>query len=311
MSSELRIGLVGVGRDGPSSYHARSFSSILNGFDQARTPADWPVHTIPVEGARIATVWDDDVDAAAELANVFSIPRVAKSMEDVATDVDGVIVVDDLTMTHQRRARFFVENGLATFVDKPLSSSPREAEELLGLAERVGTLIMSTSALRYARETTEAREQIEAAGRLRLATAVCQGQYMGDDAVIHYGIHPLELAYSVLGSGAESVQNVGDGADHVIKIRYRDGRILVLMVFADIAQTFRLALYGEHEAVTVVVEDWDFFYASMLKTFVKMIREQTLPIPLPETLEIIRVLAAAKRSRASGGAEISIDPNTT
>jgi predicted dehydrogenase len=306
VAGDLRIGLIGVGRGGPSSYHARSFSSILNGFDPARTPEDWPVHSIPVEGARVTTVWDENPVAARELAEVFSIDRVAPAMEDVSTDVDGVIVVDDITMTHQQRARFFLREGVPTFIDKPLASTYEEAAELVEIAESAGALVMSSSALRYARETREARGQIEAAGRLSLATAICQGQYMGDDAVIHYGIHPLELAYSVLGPGVATVQNVGEDGGHVVKLLYGDGRILLLLVFPEISQAFRLNLYGENGAVSVVVEDWDYFYAGMLEAFVGMIRDRSLPIPLAETLEIIRVLTAAKTSLAQGGATIRL-----
>jgi predicted dehydrogenase len=227
-------------------------------------------------------------------------------MEDVSTDVDGVIVVDDITMTHQQRARFFLREGVPTFIDKPLASTYEEAAELVEIAESAGALVMSSSALRYARETREARGQIEAAGRLSLATAICQGQYMGDDAVIHYGIHPLELAYSVLGPGVATVQNVGEDGGHVVKLLYGDGRILLLLVFPEISQAFRLNLYGENGAVSIVVEDWDYFYAGMLEAFVGMIRDRSLPIPLAETLEIIRVLTAAKTSLAQGGATIRL-----
>ncbi len=306
MGSDFGIGLIGVGRGGASSYHARSFSSILNGFDPLRTPADWPVHSNPVTGARVTAVWDEDAAAARELAEVFSIARVAQTMEEVASEVDGVIVVDDITMTHQQRARFFLREGVPTFIDKPLSCSYEEAVELVELAESAGTLLMSSSALRYAREIDEAHSQLAAVGPVSLATAICQGQYMGEDAVIHYGIHPLELAYAVLGPGVTTVRNVGEQGRHVVKLAYADGRVLVLLVFPELAQTFRLDVYGQDGATSITVEDWDYFYWNMLQTFVGMIRERSLPIPLSETLEIIRVLTAAKKSLTEGGTQISI-----
>ena len=306
-----RIGLVGVGTGGPSSYHARSFSSILNGFDPARTPQEWPTHAIPVDGARVVTVWDEDRDAAQELAEVFAIERVASQLEDVAADVDGVIVVDDITMTHQRRARPFLERGLPTFIDKPLSGSLAEAAELVAVAERSGAPLMSTSALRYARELREQREQIDAAGELSLAIAVCQGQYLGEDALIHYGIHPLELAYSVLGPGVESVTSVAGAGGNVVNLEYADGRTLVLLVFPDIAQIFRLDVYGAAGSASVRVEDWDAFYAEMLATFVQMVHDGAPPVPLGETLEIVQVLTAAMRSRREDGATIALEEHTT
>ena len=54
------------------------------------------------------------------------------------------------------------------------------------------------------------------------------------------------------------------------------------------------------------MEDWDAFYARMREAFVGMIRDRSLPIPLAETLEIIRVLAAAKASLAAGGAPVAV-----
>ena len=53
------------------------------------------------------------------LAKVFSIPRVEKRMEDIIKSVDGVILIDDITMTHQKKAPFFINEGVPTFIDKP------------------------------------------------------------------------------------------------------------------------------------------------------------------------------------------------
>lgn len=310
LGDEIRIGLVGVGTGGPSSYHARSFSSIINGFDPTTTPAGWPTHAIPVTGARVVTVWDENREAAQALADVFSIDRVASDLTDVSADVDAVIVVDDITLTHQRRAIPFLERGLPTFIDKPLSNSLAEATELVELAARSGAPLMSTSALRYARETQEAQARVDAAGELSLAIAVCQGQYLGEEALIHYGIHPLELAYSVLGPGVESVENVANASGNVVNLTYRDGRTLVLLVFPDIAQTFRLDLYGATGSASILVEDWDAFYAEMLQAFVQMVRDRAPPVPLTETLEVIHVLTAAMRSRSEGGATIMLGEHT-
>jgi predicted dehydrogenase len=295
-STTLKIGLVGVGRGGPSSYHARSFSSIINGFEKSRVPEDWPVHSKQVEGAEIYAVWDEDQEAARELADVFGIKRVEKKMEDVAGQVDGIIVVDDITMTHQQKALFFIEQGIPTFIDKPLSGDYAEAEHIIERAEAKGTAVMSTSALRYAKEKEEAETAINEIGEVDFALTICQGAYMGAENIIHYGIHPLELAYSVLGPGAVSVQNVGEDDKSVVKIDFSSGCVLSLVVMPNIQQIFLLNLFGREGAVTVTVEDWDYFYWKMLQTYITMVAEKKSPVDLRETLEIIRVLTAAKDS---------------
>ncbi len=305
--ASVKIGLVGVGKGGPSSYHARSFSSIINGFEPAKVPKGWPVHVKRARGAQVAVVWDEDIDAARKLARVFSIPRVAKSMKEIMDGVDGVIVVDDITMRHQKRAMPFIRAGIPTFIDKPLSGEIREAEKIVELADKKGALLMSTSALRYTKEVEGAWPRIKKCGPIDLADTVCQGKYMAAENIIHYGIHILELAYSVIGPGAVAVQNVGEIGKNVVKIDFQDGRVLILSVFPEIAQLFQLNLYGRKAAASIQVEDWDYFYWKMLTTYIQMVRYGKLPVRLSETLEIIKVLISAKESLMKGGKRIKID----
>jgi predicted dehydrogenase len=307
MDNSLRIGLVGVGRGGASSYHARSFSSIINGFDPEKVPDDWPVHAKRVKSAAIEAVWDENRDAAGELARVFSIPSVCNRMEDIADAVDAVLIVDDLTMTHQKKAAFFLEQGMPTFIDKPLTNSLEEASRIVDLAHKKGCIMMSSSALRYAREIEEASSALKKSGKVDCAMAICQGQYMESENLIHYGIHPLELAYAVLGSGAASVQNTGEGERNIVKITYRDGKVLMLLVFPDMVQVFQLQVYGENGHVSITVQDWDYFYWNMLNTFVHSVKNNTLPIPLEETFEIIQVLILGVESLRSEGKSLALE----
>jgi predicted dehydrogenase len=308
MGKTVRLGLVGVGRGGPSSYHARSFSSIFNGFEPDRVPEGWPVHHRGVEGARIVALWDEDRDAASELARVFTIDNVLDSMDSMAEAVDAVLVVDDLTMTHQKKALFFLEQGIPTFIDKPLSNSLNEVHEIIDMAQKKNCIMMSSSALRYAREIEEAAPALSRAGKVDCAVAVCQGQYMESENLIHYGIHPLELAYAVLGTGAVTVQNIGEGKRSIVKIMYSDGRVLMLLVFPDMEQVFQLHVYGADGNLSITVTDWDYFYWNMLDTFVNAVRNNAQPIPLPETSEIIGVLIHGVESLRNGGKPIEIEP---
>lgn len=282
----IKLALVG----GASSWHGRTFPALLNGARKA-VPEDWPQYVQCVNEARIVSVWDDDKSAAKELAEIFGIDHVASTLEESARDCDGVIITDDGSMQHQKRARYFLEAGISTFIDKPLALSITEAEELAALAARQSTPLMSCSALRFACETQELRDNPDLLGNIEFATAVCKGE------LFYYGIHALELAYSVLGSGIASVQNVGESGRDVVKIRYRDGRTLMLLVSESISYLFQLNLYGSDGWRQVVVEDDTAFYSSMLRQIARMVQERSAPVPVGETLEIIRVLDAAKRSR--------------
>jgi hypothetical protein len=45
----------------------------------------------------------------------------------------------------------------------------------------------------------------------------------------------------------------------------------------------------------------------MLRAFAQMVETRELPIPLDSTLEIIRILAASKRSQEQSGARVAIN----
>ncbi|MSS73964.1 MAG: Gfo/Idh/MocA family oxidoreductase [Candidatus Latescibacteria bacterium] len=283
----IRLGLVG----GAGAYHGRAFSALINGLAEGQArPEGWPAFTPQVEGARIVSVWDPDRGTAEALAQVFGIARVADRMEDAADGADGVIVTDDMTKRHHHRAKPFLRAGVPTFIDKPLASDVEEAAELVDLAVKHGTPMMSASSLRYAKETEDLRANPGALGNILAATAVCRGE------LIYYGIHPLELAVSILGTGVRSVQNVGREGQNVVQIDYRDGRSLVLIVYAGISSPFQLNLYGDKGWRQVVVTDSAAFYSNLLGKVAEMCHSKRPPIPYAETLEIIRILVAAQRS---------------
>jgi predicted dehydrogenase len=301
----VRIGLVGLGSGGASSYHARSFAMIFNGRPQA-VPADWPDHDVRVPGGLVTAVWDPDLEASRAFASTFDIPVVCEKLEDLIDAVDGVMITDDLSLAHQKRARVFVEAKVPTFVDKPLTTDLAEAQEMLSAARGAGGVFMSTSALRYSREVVESGDLIAAAGTPVVSIAACQGQYLGDDNIIHYGIHPLELAYSVFGPGIESAQNIGTGETHVVQLLHRSAGRIILIVDPRITQSFRLTVHGTEGDVRIGADDWDAFYANMLSTFVDGVRRGESPVDLAETLELIEVLIAARRSKEAGGTVVAV-----
>ena len=200
----------------------------------------------------------------------------------------------------------FLKEEIPTFIDKPLSGDIKEASKIIELAEHKKTPLMSTSALRYAKEVQTAWKTIKGIGTVDFATTICQGKYMAAENIIHYGIHILELAYSVIGPGAVAVQNIGMSGKNIVKIDFKDGKVLMLAVFPEIAQLFLLNLYGRKGMSSVVVNDWDYFYWKMLQTFIEMVRSKKLPVPLIETLEIIKILVSSKKSLLSGGKKIKI-----
>lgn len=287
---------------GAAMYHGHSFAGLLNGLAASQTlPTDWPEYPRTITDARITVVWDEDRAAARQLARVFGIGHVAVSLEDVLQYCDGVIITDDGTQNHCRHAPFFLERGIPTFIDKPLAPDYAIAQSLVDLAAKYNAPVMTGSALRYATETAELRANPDEFGRVELATAV------GPNELFYYGIHPLELAMSVMGGGITTVQNIGTPDHDIVKLTYGDCRVLMLLVSRKIGFRFELKLYGQGTHREILVTDASGFYTNQLNLVVQMVRDHKAPVDVKDGLEAIRILEAAKQSLAEGGSVVGLN----
>jgi predicted dehydrogenase len=267
----------------------------MNPKDEAAwAAADFPPYTsAPIEGARVVALCDDDLSLAQELAGlVEGVEIVTDRKEDLLGQVDGVVICDDVTQTHQRRAAPFLEAGMPTLIDKPLSLCPTEAAEILALAESHHAPLMSCSALRYSTEL--AALDLSTLGDITCIVGIGPGE------LFTYGIHVGEFIHTVLGPGVKTVRSCGDPAHNHVHLDWGDGRTASMVVLEGIAYCFRMTLLGTTGTVELEINDHQGFYRGMLVAFVEMVRTGAEPIPHANTLEIIRTMDAAVRSRDCG-----------
>ncbi|MGQ9596152.1 MAG: Gfo/Idh/MocA family protein [Thermoproteota archaeon] len=283
----LKIGIVG----GAKFWHTKSFSEMINGYDAHLARQNkFPLYKTKLEGARITHIWDQDAEAAKLVAKICYIGNVLSNMMDMLGEVDAVIIADDTTMQHQKRAIPFIRAGLPTFIDKPLSPSIEEAEDIINLAKEHNAPLMSCSALRYAKEVEEFLSGRGEIGDIMTGNSICSGD------LIFYGIHALEQLYVCIGPGIRCVQNVGEDGKDIVIVTKGDGRKFVLTVYRDISYLFQMNLYGTKGWREIRVEDSDHFYSNMLRAFLKMVETKQPSFSPEETLEIIKTLVLGKRS---------------
>lgn len=293
--------------------HPYSWSIIINGrFDAAalaRCPypviADYigkaPPAMLGLKGAEVTHVWTDDPADAPRVAETAGIAHIVSRPEDVIGQVDAVIIATDRGDEHVRRSRPFVEAGLPVFIDKPLADNRADLDVFRRWIEDEGRPILSSSAMRYAKEFTPYHRATHEFGALRTVFVTMAKRWET------YGIHALESIYPITGPGFVSVCNTGTESRNVVHLRHRDGIDVVITTTADqIGGSGLVTLAGTAGGVTLRSLDTLTAFRAQLAAFVTWLRSGKRPFPHAETHELMQLVIAGIESRNQGGAEVAL-----
>lgn len=186
MSERIRVGVAGVGAMGKN--HAR----VLAGLD----------------GAQLTAIYDLDRGRAEELASLYGAKAVT-TLEELAAEVDAAAVAVP-TIAHRQVAGYLLEQGKHVLVEKPLSESLAEAQELVALADARNLVLQVGHIERF----NPVMKQLE--GRIQLprfieATRLSPfpNRSMDIGVVLDVMIHDLEIILHLVRSPVISVDAVG------------------------------------------------------------------------------------------------------
>ena len=184
--SALRVGVIGVGALG--QHHARVYAELPE--------------------AELVGVFDRDADRAAAVAQKHG-GRVFPSAEALAAEVDALSVAVP-TVDHHRLARPLLEAGKGVLVEKPMTITLAEADDLIAAAAasgatlQVGHVERFNPALDVVRAVAQAPRFIEVH---RLGSF--SPRSLDIDVVLDLMIHDLDIVLAIDGSPALQVDAVG------------------------------------------------------------------------------------------------------
>jgi predicted dehydrogenase len=107
------------------------------------------------------------------------------------------------------------------------------------------------------------------------------------------------MAYAVLGRGAVSCLNVGQPGRNIVRVRFANGRDLLLLVAEKewMRAGYQLNVYGTQGWRTLTPNLADLYWY-LLEKFLELVRTNKESVPIEEEVEVIAVLEAGKRSLA-------------
>lgn len=129
--------------------------------------------------------------------------------QDLVGQVDLVTIAAS-TLSHFELAKMFLENGIHVNVEKPITATVAQAEELVALAKKKGLKLAVGHIERFNPSITELRKHLKKPRLIeltRMATFKTRG---ADVSVLHdLMIHDLDLLLFLSGSEIESMTGMG------------------------------------------------------------------------------------------------------
>ena len=303
----IKIGLVSAATYGPSfrglkvertpgSFHGTAFASTFNGYDEAKSKQwQWTFAASQkrLDGCKVVKVWDPHIEWAERLAEVCSIAEVCETPEQCCAGMDAVVIIDDGSGEHCKYAVYPLKQGIPTFCDKPLAMTAKRAAEIASLVRETGTPFMSASSLRFVPDIIALRDEVAAGalGDVHLVTTCCGNE------LVYYGIHALSMYSGVFGGGAVSCVNVGQPDRNIVRVRFENGRDLVVIVAEGeyMRAGYNINIYGKSDWRTLR-PNLDSLYYYLLEKFIEQVRTGEESVPVEDEVEVIATLEAGKRS---------------
>ncbi len=228
--------------------------------------------------------------------------EIVASIDDLLAQVDAVLLETNDGRPHREQALAAIRAGKPLFIDKPIAGSLADAVIIFEAAKRYGVPVFSSSSLRYMASAQEIR-----AGKI--------GNVLGADVyspatiekthpdLFWYGIHGVELLFTVMGPGCQSVVRVHTDGTDLVAGTWKDGRIGTFRGIREGQRGYGGTAFGSEANVSIGPFRG---YRPLLVEIVKFFRTGTAPIDPAETLEVYAFMEAADESKRQGGVPIPI-----
>ncbi len=299
-TQELKLGIIGC-----DTSHVTAFTKLLNDKND-------PNH---VPGARVVAAFkggSPDVESSrtrvdrftAELKEKWGV-EIVGSIEELCQKVDAVLLESVDGRPHLDQARPVFAAKKRVFIDKPFAASYADAREIVRLSRESGVPFFSSSSLRFAADIQAMRRNENLGAMLGAFTYGPAPTEPHHPDLFWYGIHAVEMLYTLMGVGCESVTRVRtDGADVVVG-KWKDGRIGTMRGIRDGKQDYGAVAFGA-KANLATPTPMKSDYRNLLVEVVKFFQTGVAPIQPEETLEMMAFMEAADLSKARGGAPVML-----
>lgn len=297
IQNEGRVGIIGL-----DTSHSVAFTKSLNSpgadpqFKGYRVVAAYPKGSNDIESSvkRIPGYTKEVKKLGVEIVS---------SVDELLKKVDFVLLETNDGRLHLEQATEVIKAGKRMFIDKPVAASLADVISIYAAAKQNNVPIFSSSSLRY-------MESVQDVVKGKVGTVL--GADTFSPATIEkthpdffwYGIHGIEILFSVMGLGCTEVSRVHTNDTDIVVGIWNDGRVGTFRGTRTGTHDYGGTVYGEKGNICMgPFKDYD----ALLVQIIDFFKTGKTPVTPQETLEIYAFMEAADESKLKSGAVVSLE----
>ena len=291
-----RIGIIGL-----DTSHSPAFTRLFNAEEAEpdiagfRVVAAYPHGSPDIQSSveRIPRYTEEVKELGVEIVN---------SIAELLEKVDFVLLETNDGRPHLDQALQVIAAKKPLFIDKPIAGSLADAIAIFNAAEEANVPVFSSSSLRYVSSAQSVRSgsigNVEGADAFSPATL----EPTHPD-LFWYGIHGVELLFTVMGTGCESVRRFSSENTDIVIGTWEGGRTGVFRGIRNGKSGYGGTAYGSEGIEHLGPYEG---YRPLVVSIAEFFRSGIPPVSRQETIEIYAFMEAADLSKAQEGQPVSI-----
>jgi predicted dehydrogenase len=287
----MKIGIIGL-----DTSHVTAFTDIINKdnkgpLENMRVVAAFPGGSPDLD----ISVREDRLPRFTKILRDKHKVEMVKSIDLLLDKVDAVLLESVDGRPHLKQVTPVIKAGKPVFIDKPIAASLADTIEIFELAKKHKVPCFSSSSLRFS-DKLKGLAKDESIGKLqRCDTTGPVNPLKGHPELFFYGIHGIEMLYTVMGTGCESVTWKGK----VVRGVWKDGRVGTFTA----AKGYKATVTGDKGKA----ESDGGNYQGLLQAIGTFFRTGKAPVSADETIELVAFMVAAEESKKADGKSVTIE----
>jgi hypothetical protein len=294
----LRVGIIGL-----DTSHVTAFTGVLNNPNAkgdlagVRVVAAFPGGSPDVTASRTRVKGYTDT-----LRDKYHV-EIVDSIEALLPKVDVILLESVDGRPHLEQVRPALKAHKPVFIDKPIAGSLADALQIAQLVKETGTPCFSSSSLRFAPAVQASRKDPKVSKMSGCATyGPCSLEEHHPD-LFWYGIHGVEILFTIMGPGCESVARIHTKDTDLVTGTWTDGRVGSFRGLRSGRSDYGALVFGSGGVVSVGGSGG---YEPLLVEICKFFKTGKAPVSMDETVEIYAFMEAADESKRQGGAPVAL-----